>query len=273
MYTLSEWFHLSDQEVARVVVPRVSTAVVYLNGTRRWFLSRHKNWAEYPKVTGKAQRKLSQLFYDHGIQTLIQPLLGYDLLGRGDVYIEMAVGQGLVELTTSNYLAWFHQHEIRVTFYGNWIEVLSKRGSSDVVRVLQRIIRETAHYTKYKLLFGLFADEGLDKITVLAKTVDTGEALLCQYYGQLIQPVDLIIGSGQPATWDLPLLDINKASLYFLQAPTFCLNRHILRHILYDHLYQRVNDDSLYEDLSPQAWQDFKVLGIGQQTNKGWVAL
>jgi hypothetical protein len=273
MYTLSEWLHLSDQEVARIVVRRVSTAVVYLNGTRRWFLSRHKNWAEYSKEAGQAQRKLSQLFYDHGIQTLIQPLLGYDLLGRGDDYIGMAVGQGLRELTTPNYLAWFHQQEIRVTFFGNWIEVLSKRGFSDVMAALQQIIRGTAHYTKHKLLFGLFADEGLDKITALAKTVNTGEALLHQYYGQLVQPVDLIIGSGQPATWDLPLLDINKASLYFLQAPTFCLNQHTLRHILYDHLYQRVNDDDLYEDLSPQVWQDFKVLGIGQQTNKGWIAL
>jgi len=42
----------------------------------------------------------------------------------------------------------------------------------------------------------------------MAKNVNQGEELLWRYYGLAVGPVDLIIGSSQPAIWDLPLLDI-----------------------------------------------------------------
>lgn len=273
MYSLSEWLCLTDQQVAQAVASRISTAVVYLNGTRRWFLSQHKDWADYTRVVTGAHRALSQLFYDHGIQTLIQPFWGYDLLTRGPDYLKLAIEQGLLELSKPDYQSWFQQMAIRVTLYGNWESALSDRGFSSVVEALHRAVKETAHYTGHKLLLGLFADEGLENIAALAKEVRTGEALLNRYYGQPAGPVDLIVGSGQPAIWDLPLLDVNKASLYFVQAPTFCLTQRDLRQILYDHLYQRVNDDGLYDHLSPQAWQNHKILGLGQQTGQGWVAL
>ncbi len=273
MYTLQQWLHLDSDEVANQVAQRISTAAVYLNGTRRWFLSRRKDWADYAKTTGQAQRALSQLFYAHGIQTLIQPLLGYDLLTRGPDYLKLAVEQGLAQLAAPNYKAWFHRNRIRVTFYGNWRQVLSEKGFPDVVEMLQEVITETAPYGKHSLLFGAFADEGLNRIITLSKDINQGDALLRNYYGQPVGPVELIIGSGQPVIWDLPLLDINQAHLYFLQAPTFCLDQPTLRKILYDYLYQRINDDALFDNLSAQTWQDFKVLGLGQKTDKGWTAL
>jgi len=273
VYTLQQWLHLDSDEIANLVAQRISTAAMYLNGTRRWFLSQHKDWTDYAKVTGQAQRALSQLFYAHGKQTLIQPLLGYDLLERGAEYLTLAVEQGLAELAAPDYKNWFHHHRIRVTLYGNWIQVLSEKGFPDVVEMLKEVVAETANYGEHRLLFGAFADEGLDRIITLAKGINRGDTLLRKYYGQPVGPVDLIIGSGQPVIWDLPLLDINQANLYFLQAPTFCLDQTALRQILYDCLYQRTNDDALYEDLSEQAWQDFKVLGLGRQTDKGWTAL
>jgi hypothetical protein len=47
----------------------------------------------------------------------------------------------------------------------------------------------------------------------------------------------------------------------------------MLREMLYDHLYQRKNDDELYENLPADNWQDFKVLGVGRQTYQGWEAV
>ncbi|HXV99823.1 MAG TPA: hypothetical protein VEC93_15505 [Anaerolineae bacterium] len=272
MYTLPEWLQLDDQIMANIVAPRAATAAIYLNGTRRWFLSQNKNWADYSKTAGLAQRELSQLFYDHGLQTLIQPLLGYDLLERGQQYLRLAVEQGLAEMATADYRDWYHSLGIRVTFYGNWSATLSKLGFTQVVKLLDELAAETRHYTQRKLLLGLFADESLDNVVALAKHVNQGEELLNQYYGQPVGPVDLIIGSGQPAIWDLPLLDINKASMYFLQAPTFSLDRETLRQILYDHLYQRINDDAIYDDLTTEVWGRAEVLGIGQRTQKGWIA-
>jgi hypothetical protein len=223
-------------------------------------------------MTGAAQRQLSELFYAHGIQTLIQPLMGYDLLSRGQDYLHMAVAQGLAELATQEYQDWFRQEEIRLTLYGNWSKVLSEMGFTQVTGLLKQIEKSTQHYTKHKLLFGVFADEGLDHIVAMAREARGGEDLLQRYYGQPIGPVDLIVGSGQPAIWDLPLLDINKANLYFLQAPTFCLDKATLRRILYDHLYQRINDDASYHKLKMQEWGGFEVLGLGQRTRKGWIA-
>ncbi|MFN8455711.1 MAG: hypothetical protein U0401_13770 [Anaerolineae bacterium] len=273
MYTLSEWLQLDDQTVANIVAPRISTAVIYLNGTRRWFLNQNKNWNDYAKTAGLAHRELSQLFYQHGIQTLIQPLMGYDLLERGYDYLQMAVKQGLTELISPQYRDWYHQFEIRVTLYGNWSATLTEKGFTEVTSLLQ-LAAETSCYTKHKLLLGVFADEGLDNIVSMAKGINQGKELLHQYYGQPIDPVDLIIGSGQPAIWDLPLLDINKANLYFFQAPTFCLGKETLRQILYDHLYQRINDDALDDNLTtPEEWMSGKVLGLGRRTQKGWIAI
>jgi hypothetical protein len=185
----------------------------------------------------------------------------------------MVIEQGLMELTTSGYRDWFREYEIRVTIYGNWVKELYQRDYSWVIEALTGLIEETANYTKRKMIFGVFADEGLDRISTLAKGVNKGEMLLVTYYGQPVGQVDLIIGSGQPVIWDLPLLDLNKAGLYFLQAPTFCLDQIGLRRILDDRLYQRVNDDDLYQDMLDQVWQDYSVLGLGQQTRIGWQAL
>jgi hypothetical protein len=271
-YSLGEWLHLDDQSLASLVTPKLSTAVIYLNGTRRWFLSQDQDWSNYTRLTGAAQRELSQLCYQHGLKTLIQPLLGYDLLGRGPHYLKLAVEQGLALLADEAYNNWYHQAEIRVSFYGNWPVTLSELGFAKVAGLLAGIAQETRHYTQHSLLFGVFADRPWDHLLTLAKKVQRGEELLHRYYGQPVDPVDLIIGSGQPAIWDLPLLDLNKASLYFIQAPTFCLKQETLRRILYDHLYQRLNDDELYSDLTPQEWATPEVLGLGQRTRKGWIA-
>jgi hypothetical protein len=273
MYTLDAWLNLSTAEIAEIVAAQATTAAVYLNGTRRWFLSRSQNWEEYTSMTAVAHRELNQLLYEHGLRTLIQPLLGYDLLERGKDYLTMAVEQGLMELVKPEARDWFHQLEVRVTFYGNWREMLGKHGFDPVIDSLVTLTKETQGYTRHKLLFGVFADEGLDRVVSLARQVNDGEALLTAYYEQPITPVNFVIGSGQPVIWDLPLLDINKASLYFMQAPTFYLNQPMLQSILYDYLYCRVNDDALYEDLSEQRWQKYQVIGIGQQTQGGWIAV
>ncbi len=271
MYTLQEWLKLDDQHLAELVAPKVSTVVVYLNGTRRWFLSQNHDWTNYVHATSLAHRKLSQLLFDHGIHTIIQPLMGYDLLDRGYGYLKMAVEQGLAELVRPEYLDWYDQSGIRVTLYGNWSATLSELGFGEVIDLL-KLIAHTSHYTQRSLLMGAFADEGLDRIISMAKEVNRGEELLAHYYGQPVGPVDLIIGSGQPIIWDIPLLDINKASLYFMQAPTFCLDKATLRSILYDHLYHRINDDDLYDNLEIQEWSRLEVLGLGQRTPKGWIA-
>jgi hypothetical protein len=124
------------------------------------------------------------------------------------------------------------------------------------------------------LLVGLFADRPLNDIVSLAGVCHDGQELIEEYYGLALPPVDLIVGSGQPAIWDIPLLDFNRASLYFLKAPTFFMTKETLRHILYDHLFERIPDDDITSLPSlNQNWTPHEILGVGQRTSLGWMAL
>ena len=128
----------------------------------------------------------------------------------------------------------------------------------------------TQSHTAHRLLLGVFADREQARLYDLCRQADSAVAWLQQYYGQDIDPrVGLVIGSGQPAVWDIPLLDLNQASLYFMQAPTYSLDRLTLRRILYDHLFQRAADDPLY-DTTTAPPEPIPVLGIGHRTDTGW---
>ena len=133
------------------------------------FKTQSDNWDDYPRLACEAQKQLNQLFYDHGIRTLVQPILGYDLLSRGSEYLAMAVENGLAQLMKPTCRAWFEAHQVRVSFYGNWVDTLCEAGYHKVVTAMQDLVDETAQYRKNKLLLGVFADDGLDGIVSLAK--------------------------------------------------------------------------------------------------------
>jgi hypothetical protein len=270
----TEWFQAADNEIAAYVHSRISVAVLLINGTRRWFLSQYRDWSQYPRASGDAHRRVCQLFYDHGISTLVQPFFGFDLLDRGGEYVEMALRQALAVLSGQYYLDWYEQNRIRVSFYGRWRDTLCSLGYQEVTDTLQMVAHATQQNSERRLLVGLFADRPLDDIVTLARFCDHGQELIELYYGLPLPAIDLIVGSGQPAIWDIPLLSINQASLYFVKVPTFFLTRETLRNILYDHLFERVADDNIMA-IPPnyQVWQLDEVLGIGKRTPLGWTAV
>ena len=273
MIKKNDWLLLTDGEVAAHAQERVSTTLLLINGTRRWFLAQQADWSHYAEATGAAHRRVSQLLYDHGISTLVQPLLGLDLLERGEEYVELAIRQALVVLADQPYTDWYARSGIRVRFYGKWQDTLRSLGYHDVLDKLITVTQATERYERRYLLIGLFADHPLDDIVSLAKLCHSGQELIERYYGLPLSSIDLIIGSGQPAIWDVPLLDYNRANLYFLKSPTFYLTRESLRHILYDHLFERVPDDNITSLLSQsQDWGLNTVLGIGKRTSLGWMA-
>jgi hypothetical protein len=274
MIKKNDWLLLTDREVAAHAQERVSTTLLLINGTRRWFLAQGADWSQYAEATGAAHRRVSQLLYDHGISTLVQPLLGFDLLERGEEYVELAIRQALVVLADQLYTDWYARYGIRVRFYGKWQDTLRSLGYHDVLAKLTTVTRATEKHERRYLLIGLFADRPLDDIVSLAKLCHNGQELIERYYGLPRASIDLIIGSGQPAIWDVPLLDFNRANLYFLKSPTFFLTRESLRQILYDHLFERVPDDNVTSlGSQSQDWELDAVLGIGKRTSLGWIAL
>ncbi|BBX72709.1 hypothetical protein H7H78_08745 [Mycobacterium shinjukuense] len=270
-YSLEDWLDLGKDEICRISGERVVTVVLYLNATRRWFQSQRQDWRLYWSIAGAAHREVSQLCYSYGINTLIQPFIGYDLLSRGQDYFDTTM-KYLESLADEDYFSWFVKNQIRVYFYGNWRGAMQERGYVATAARLSEVMEETQGFSTHRLFIGLFADEGMDRIARLSQGVDDGQQLLRLYYGADMGAVDLIIGSGQPAIWDIPMLDINKANLYFLQAPTFCLTDEGLRKILYDHLFERRNDDEIQEILDPRSWENCAILGLGKNTRRGWVA-
>ncbi|WP_204806526.1 hypothetical protein [Mycobacterium riyadhense] len=268
---MSDWLALSREEVARSGGKHIATAVLYFNGTRRWFRSQTKDGQLYEEVTQEAHRAVSQLCYEHGMTTLVQPLLGYDLLARGREYMRMAM-EAVGCLVTDHYRSWLVENEIQLCLYGDWRAAMTESGYAETVEKLSELTEDTQRIAKRRLLLGLFADEGLGRIASLAQVVPDSQHLVRAYYGVEIEPINLMIGSGQPAIWDIPLLDINKASLYFMQAPTFCLTEKRLREILYDHLYERENDDGSEEDVKLEDWTNYGILGLGKRTSRGWIA-
>ncbi|MFQ5612285.1 MAG: hypothetical protein ACE5H9_09155 [Anaerolineae bacterium] len=267
------WFHANDNDIASQVRPRISTVVLLINGTRRWFLSRHSDWTRYPQATAAAHRRVSQLFYDHGISTLIQPLFGFDLFDRGEDYLQFVLKHSLTAMADEDYALWYRAARIRVSFYGAWREALASLGLPEIVEVLDDIAHSTRQHTDRNLLIGLFADRALDDIVSLAKGCQSGQDLVERYYGLSVPAIDFVVGSGQPALWDIPLLDFNQASLYFLKAPTFFITREVVRRILHDHLFERLPDDNVGAFFpQSQKWNSEEVLGVGQRTPLGWVA-
>ncbi len=127
-YSLSDWLALSREEVARSGGKHIATAVLYFNGTRRWFRSQTKDGQLYEEVTQEAHRAVSQLCYEHGMTTLVQPLLGYDLLARGREYMRMAM-EAVGCLVTDHYRSWLVENEIQLCLYGDWRRCSPSKGS------------------------------------------------------------------------------------------------------------------------------------------------
>ena len=89
-------------EVARMVRGTGSKVCVFpINGTRRWFMLEYPEQASsnfvdsYLQIGGQRHLELYQLFFDHGIDTLLTPVFGPDILERGAEY-QPIIEQGLL---------------------------------------------------------------------------------------------------------------------------------------------------------------------------------
>ena len=89
------FLQLSNSEVADLVRSNGSQVCVFpINGTRRWFLLEHgqaefADWAEaYAELTGRRHIEMYKLMFRHGLDTLVTPIFGGEILNRGDEYMQ-----------------------------------------------------------------------------------------------------------------------------------------------------------------------------------------
>ncbi len=256
-----------------------------INGTRRWFALEYPEQAKlddlsvYLEITGQRHIDIYRLLFDHGVDTLLTPVFGPDLLERGDDYLKLAE-QGL---------AWFAQHpafldfyeayDVRVRVYGDVARWLSGARYAPIRQAFDDIARRTAHHRRHRLFFGVCAHDSAETIAEIGvqfqrdhQRLPDKRAIVKAYYGEYVAPLNFFIGFDRPTLFDMPLIATGNEDLYFTVSPSLYLDAPALRSILYDHLYaRRVSDD--YAGFSSDDWQTLAafyrvnrqhVLGVGR---------
>jgi tuberculosinol/isotuberculosinol synthase len=229
--------------------------------------------------------ELYQLFFDHGVDTLLTPIFGPDLLKRGNDYIRMAV-EGMARLGTHpDFLNFYETYDVRVRFYGDYQDHLEPTQADYLSRVFDRITRQTLSHDQHRLFFGVFAHDAVDTVAALSTEfydeygyVPEKHTLVKLYYGEHVAPADLFIGFDKFSAFDMPLVSTGEEDLYFTVAPSPYMTQRQLRIILHDHLYVRPEQKTDYSDLTSRDWammRDFyranleKTQGVGARRTSG----
>lgn len=278
--TLNEFRSFPTEKIAQIVRNSGSQVCVFpINGTRRWFLLEHgddihDNPVEaYLDISAKKQIEIFELCFLHGLDTLITPVFGGELLTRGDDYVKMAV-EGMSRLAVHpDFLSFYQRHKVRVHFYGNHRKQLAGTPYAYLSDMFDHISERTAQNNRYRLFYGIFATdnvtESIAEITLLhyqnTNRLPTRRELIELYYGEYIEKANIFIGFEKFNVFDYPLLAWGEESLYFTVAPSLYLTDSQLRNIIYDHLYLRPVQDPNYMEMSAQ---DFELMRTYYQKNR-----
>ena len=260
-----EFLSLPTVELANVV--RASGPVVCVfpfNGTRRWFVLEHNNFREnnffdaYMDASIKNHVEICSMLFDHGIETILAPVFGRELMHRGDEYTKRVGIDGLVRTATDkNYREFFERYGVKVRFYGDYRDVLTGTPYEYALPSMYEVTEATKNNTGFRLFFGVFADEVTETISRLSVehylaygTVPDKATLVRRYYGEDVSQVSMFIGFDKFSVFDMPLLSTGEEDLYFSQSPSPYMTERQLRGILYDHIYVRRTPEPDYTKLT-----------------------
>jgi tuberculosinol/isotuberculosinol synthase len=292
---LEEFLSLSNEEVADIVrASGTKTCVFPFNGTRRWFVLEHgeKNFQrsaqDYIESTSKAYVNLFRLLFDYGIETVIAPVFGGEILKRGEEYMtQIGASMGLLA-DHPIFTSFYDRYEIHVHFYGNYRRKFESTRHTSITELFDKVTSSTSSNKKHGLFYGVFADDSAEMLAELSvkyylanKRIPTKQELIEIYYGEDIGKADLFIGFEKFTVFDYPLLDWGGESLYFTIAPSLYMENILLRKILYDHMFLRPLPEPDYSQMSKDAlglMQNYYMnmredaLGVGYVRDNIWYA-
>jgi tuberculosinol/isotuberculosinol synthase len=298
MLSLSEFRCLPQEQVARLVREAGPKVCVFpVNGTRRWFLLEHPPAPEddfaaaYLEIAGQRHIALYRLLVDYGLDMLLTPVFGPDLLARGGRYMELAA-EGLARLATHpDFLTFYEQYGVRVRFYGDFRQFFGDGPYTYLLDLFEQVAKQTLAHDRHRLFYGICAHDPAGTLAELAVDhyrqqgcLPDKQALVKMYYGEYVPPVDLFIGFDKFCAFDMPLVATGNEDLYFTVCPSPYLTDRQLREILYDHLYARRGGEVDYSTMTAQDWRlmrEFyeanaeKTLGVGARDpgGMGWYPL
>ena len=266
MIPFDQFLELSTEEVAALVRASGPKVCVFpVNGTRRWFLLEHAAeiqddfFEAYMHTSIRNHVDLCAMLFDHGIEILLAPVFGRELMHRGDEYTQRVGIDGLVRTATDeNYRQFFERYDVKVRFYGDYRDVLTGTPYEYALSSMYDVTEATKHNQNFRLFFGVFADEVTETISRLSVehylaqgSIPDKQTLIRKYYGEELPPVSLFIGFDKFSVFDMPLLTTGEEDLYFSLSPSPYMTQHQLRAILYDHLYVRPAPEPDYTKLTP----------------------
>jgi tuberculosinol/isotuberculosinol synthase len=275
----NKFLNLPAEKVANIVRAGGSKVCVFpFNGTRRWFLLEYGrdfdgNAAEnYVELTTHAYINTYKLVFDHGIDTIVAPVFGGEIMNRGDEYMR-EIGANMTLLATHPaFLEFYESHGIRVHFYGDYRRKLRGTPYRSICDTFDEITQKTAHHTKRRLFYGVWADESTETIAELSVKhyqahgkIPSRRELIEQYYGECIEKADIFIGFEKFNVFDYPMLGWGEESLYFTVAPSLYMNDRQLRDILFDYVYLRPVQDPDYFTMPKK---DFEAMRKFYEANR-----
>ena len=293
MISLQEFLEFSNQEVAEIIKAyKKQTCVFPFNGTRRWFLLEHADKAKenfiqsYIKETVRGYVRVYKLLFEHGIENVIAPVFGSEILRRGEAYMEQ-IGASMVLLAEHpEFLSFYQQYDICVHFYGDYRKELQNTKYAYITEQFDKITAQTENHKKHKLFYGVFASDATQSIAEFSVKhyketgqVPTRNEIVEAYYGENLEKADLFIGFEKFSVYDYPMLNLGEENLYFTVAPSLYITKEQLRCILYDHIYLRSAQEPEYLDMKKEnieAMRKFYIenknitFGIGEIRNGIW---
>jgi adenosine tuberculosinyltransferase len=265
MIPFEHFLQLPIDEVAeRVRATGQKVCVFPVNGTRRWFLLEHAEkirddfFEAYMNTSIQNHVALCTMLFDHGIEIILAPVFGRELMNRGDEYTQRVGIDGLVRTATDkNYRQFYDQYNVKVSFYGDYREVLTGTAYEHALESISEVMDATKRNHRFRLFFGVFADEATETISRLSVehyleqgAIPDKQTLIRNYYGEELPPVSMFIGFDKFSVFDMPLLGTGQEDLYFSLSPSPYMTQHQLRAILYDHLYVRPTPEPDYTKLT-----------------------
>ncbi|MDJ0753687.1 MAG: hypothetical protein QNJ45_09235 [Ardenticatenaceae bacterium] len=286
---LETFQHKLTSDIASIVKkqgPRV--CVFALNGTRRWYmLEKQQNSTfdgrQYFEEVTKQLIELCKMIYDHGITTLVMPIISpYLLKERGPEYTQLVI-QSLGKLTYGDeYRQFYDNYEVRVGFYGDFEAIGDAATNDHIARQFLQVSAETSSHQKNRLFWGVCGHDATESVATLAVKyfqdhgrVPSKSELIKMYYGEPVSDVDLFISSGKPRAFDMPLISSGRENLYFTVTPSPYLTQDGFRKILHDHLYNRSGHHDIDVAVDSNSLRDFyrankdNIVGVGK-INKNW---
>jgi tuberculosinol/isotuberculosinol synthase len=294
---LDKFLNLPKGEVATLVRASGSKVVVFpINGTRRWFTLEYGDQkfddpiTAYLDIAMQRHIELYKLFFDHGIDTLLTPVIGPEILATREGYMQKIGADGLARIVTHPlFLSFYDEYEVRVRFYGEYRKHLKDTPYEHLSDLFDGISETTAKNDGFRLFFGAFADN-LNATTIVADLsvsyfkeyggIPDRKKIIELYYGEYVEKADIFIGFDRLAVFDYPLLNWGEEDLYFSLAPSLYIDEQELRYILYDHLFTRRTPERNYETLDREEFTGIqtyyrdnkdKIIGVGTLSFGFWV--